>query len=81
MHRQIASPDTLELGLDLLFGRVEDDRTALAENEFLDLDEPEKRAVPDAARVDLVNLSLVHEDDFVECFVCHGCGCGVGFFR
>jgi hypothetical protein len=40
MHGKVGSPHVLELGLDLLFGRIDDDRGALAEDELLDDDEP-----------------------------------------
>ena len=71
VHRQVGTPDVLELGLDPLLGWIDDDTGALAEDEFLDLDEAEQPAMADAAGVDLVDLALAHENDLVQCLVAH----------
>src|SRR5688572_32581847 len=42
MQRQVAALDPGKLGLDALLGRVEDHAAALAEHQFLDLDEDRK---------------------------------------
>ena len=52
-----------ELVLELLLGRVHHHLGALAEQEFLHLDEPVEVAGVDLAGVDLVDLPLVEEND------------------
>ncbi len=73
MHRQVGALDVLELRLDALFGRVDDDARALTEYEFLYLDKAEQRAVADFAGIHLVDLPLAHENDLVQCLVAHRC--------
>ena len=52
-----------ELGLEALLGGIDDDLGLLAEQHPLDLDEAEHVAMPNGAGVDLVDLSLAHEND------------------
>jgi hypothetical protein len=60
-----------ELGFDFFFGRIDNHGTAFAEDQFLDFNEAEQSTMRDAARVDFVNLSLAHENDFVEILAAH----------
>ena len=62
--------DAFELLLDVLFRRIDDQLPAFSEHQVLDLHETEQPALRDTPGVDLVDLSLVEEDDFVET-VCH----------
>src|SRR5262245_53653705 len=63
MHRQIGTFDTVEFSFDLLFRRIDHYGGALAEHQLLDLDEAEQRTMADLARIDLVDLALVNEND------------------
>src|SRR5882672_661011 len=58
---QICTLYTGKFGLNLLFGRIDHDARTLAKNKFLDLDKTKKRAMAHLARIDLVDLALVHE--------------------
>ncbi len=71
MHRQVGPRDVLELGLDLLLGRIDDDTRPFAEDELLDFDETEHGAMAHLAGVDLVDLPLAHEHDSVQGFLAH----------
>jgi hypothetical protein len=66
MDGQIAAPDAGKLAADALFGGIDDDRAALAEHQPLDLDETEQCALGHIPGVDLVDLALAEEDNFVE---------------
>jgi hypothetical protein len=68
---QIRAFHTLEFSFHLLLGRIDDDRGALAENELLDFDEAEQRAVADLAGIDLVDLALVDKNDLENVTGCH----------
>src|SRR5215469_1739598 len=76
MHRQEGALDAGELALDALLRGVEYHRGALAEQQFVDLDESEQLSVADAPGVDLVNLALIHEHNAENVTGCHGSGWG-----
>jgi len=71
VHRQVSPFHILELRLDFFFGRINDQRRPLAEYQLLDLDESEHFAVTYAPGIDLIDLPLAHEDNFVEVFLAH----------
>jgi len=54
----------VRFSLDLFLRGIDDDGAALAEHQFLDLDEAEQAAGSDLAGVDLVHLPLVDEKNF-----------------
>ena len=66
VHRQIGLLHALELGLDLLFGRIDNDSRPGAEDQLFNLDETEQGAVADALCVNLVNLALIQKLDLVD---------------
>ena len=66
-------------------GRAEDAgqlraRVGELEQQLLDLYETEQLAMADAARVDLVNLALIHEHNAENVTGCHGCAGGACYF-
>jgi hypothetical protein len=76
VQRQVGSLHPVELPLDAFLGRVHHDRGTLAENELLHLNETEQLAMADTARVDLVNLALIHEHNAENVTDCHGLAWG-----
>jgi hypothetical protein len=77
VHRQVGSADVFKLGFDLLFRRIDDQCRALAKDKFFDLHETKQLALANTSGVNLVDLPLAHEDDFVELFFTHGIRCSV----
>ncbi len=63
MQRQVGALHAGEFDLDLFLGGVDHDRRPLAEDQFLDLDEAEHRAMAHLAGIDLEDLALVVEND------------------
>jgi len=71
VHGQIGSFDILELGFDFFFRRINDDTRPLAEDKLFYFDKSEHFAMANLAGVDLVDLSLAHENDAIEVFLAH----------
>src|SRR5580698_5624478 len=72
MHGDEALLHSLELALELLLARVHHQAAALAEDHLFDLDEPPEALLAHLPGIDLVELALVHEDDFVDVTCGHG---------
>lgn len=73
MHRQVGATHVFEFRFDLFLGWVDDDRRSLTEDELLDLDKTKQPAMVHFAGIDLVDLTLAHENYLVEKFVGHRC--------
>ena len=71
MHGDIASRDTLKLGFQLFFTRINQDSRAFTEDEFLDFDKVIEIRLIDLPGIDLIDLALVEENDFVDWVGCH----------
>src|SRR5690606_38751485 len=77
VERDVRPLHALELALDALLGGIHHDGRARPEHELLDLHETEQRPVADTAGVDLVNLTLVQEQDLVNRLRRHPRGSGL----
>jgi hypothetical protein len=71
VHGQVSPLDVFELGLDLLLRRIDNDARALAKDELLDFNKSEHFPMANLTGIDLVDLSLAHENDAVEFLFAH----------
>jgi len=60
-----------EFGFDLLLGRIDDNRRALAKDQLFDLDKTQHGAMTHLAGIDLVDLALAHENYPIQIFLAH----------
>lgn len=69
VHGEKSGFDAGKFRLELFLRRVDDNRAALIKDQMADLHEAEQCAVCDMARVNLVNLPLVQENDLVNLLI------------
>ena len=62
---------TTKFGCDALFGRINQQSRPLSKYQFFHFQEPEKLSVTHAARINLVDLPLIHEGDLENVLLGH----------